>query len=95
MSRITEEKLKRSFENAIEEIKKLDYMSDTDKEFFYARYKQVTVGDNPEKESPSFFNFMGRAKWNAWNTCLGMSANQAATEYVKRASELVGRDLFA
>lgn len=94
MSRITDEKLRKQFENAIEEIKTLDYMSDDDKGFFYARYKQVTVGDNPEKESPSFFNFMGRAKWNAWNTCIGKTANEAATEYIQRASSLVGRDLF-
>jgi acyl-CoA-binding protein len=93
MSLITDEKLKAKFEFAIEEIKKLPRMEDEDKSYFYARYKQATVGDNPQKESPSFFDFVGKAKWNAWNTCLGMTPSQAASEYIRRASELVGRDL--
>jgi diazepam-binding inhibitor (GABA receptor modulating acyl-CoA-binding protein) len=93
MSLITDQKLQTRFNVAIEEIKKLDSMSNDDKGYFYARYKQATVGDNPQKESPSFFDFMGKAKWNAWNTCLGMSADQAAREYIEHASKLVGRGL--
>lgn len=94
MSLISDAKLKKQFEYAIEEIKKLNSISDDNKGYFYARFKQASVGDNPQKESPSFFDFVGKAKWNAWNTCIGMTANQAATEYIQRASELTGRDLF-
>jgi len=94
MSLITDQALRQVFDHAINELKKLDYMSDDDKGFFYARYKQATVGNNPQKESPSFFDFVGKAKWNAWNTCLGMSPDQAAREYIQQASKLLGRNLF-
>lgn len=93
MSLIADQKLQTQFNIAIEEIKKLDSMSNDDKGYFYARYKQATVGDNPQKESPSFFDFVGKAKWNAWNTCIGMSADQAAREYIAHASKLLGREL--
>ena len=33
--------------------------------YFYARYKQATVGPcNTDK--PGFFDFKGKEKWNAW-----------------------------
>ena len=40
--------------------------------FFYGRYKQSTIGPcNIDK--PSFFDFTGKQKWNAWKNIGDMS----------------------
>lgn len=46
-------------------------MSDEQKLTIYGLYKQATVGDcNTPK--PSMMDFVGKSKWNAWNTNKGM-----------------------
>ncbi|KAI9278483.1 acyl-CoA-binding protein [Phascolomyces articulosus] len=48
----------------------------------YSLFKQATVGDcNVSK--PSLFEFVGRAKWDAWNGLRGMSTDEAKQTYVE------------
>lgn len=47
----------------------------------YALYKQATAGDNTEKK-PSFSDIVARAKWDAWNTHKGVSADEAKQKYI-------------
>ncbi|KAG2226641.1 hypothetical protein INT45_005127, partial [Circinella minor] len=48
----------------------------------YSLFKQATVGDcNVSK--PSLFEFVGRAKWDAWNELRGMSMENAKQTYVE------------
>ncbi len=47
----------------------------------YALYKQGSVGDNAEKK-PGFGDMVGRAKWDAWNSLKGTSADAAKQQYV-------------
>ncbi|KAI7854738.1 ankyrin repeat-containing domain protein [Circinella umbellata] len=48
----------------------------------YGLFKQATVGDcNVSK--PSLFEFVGRAKWDAWNELRGMSMEKAKQIYVE------------
>ena len=56
------------FEYATNHVKTIvGVLSSEDLLFFYGRYKQSTVGPcNTEK--PSFFDFTGKQKWNAWKT---------------------------
>merc|ERR1719342_726014 len=55
--------------------------------FFYARYKQATVGpcDAPK---PSFYQMKEKSKWNAWNELGNKSRVEAQLEYIQRLSEL-------
>jgi acyl-CoA-binding protein len=48
---------------------------------FYGLYKQATTG--PCKEArPSVFNYINRAKWDAWDKCKSMSKEAAMTAYI-------------
>ncbi|KAF9243477.1 acyl CoA binding protein-domain-containing protein [Melanogaster broomeanus] len=55
---------------------------------YYAYYKQGTIGDvNTPK--PGMFDFVGKAKWDAWKGVEGTSKEGAQTKYV----ELLVKDL--
>ena len=47
----------------------------------YALFKQGSLGDNGEAK-PGFSDMVGRAKWEAWNTLKGTSAEDAMQQYV-------------
>lgn len=47
----------------------------------YGLYKQATSGDNSEKQ-PGFSDMVGRAKWDAWAACKGLSATDAMQQYI-------------
>jgi acyl-CoA-binding protein len=47
----------------------------------YALYKQATKGDISGKK-PGTFDFVGKAKWEAWGALKGVSAETAMTQYV-------------
>nr|XP_009858013.1 enoyl-CoA delta isomerase 2, mitochondrial isoform X1 [Ciona intestinalis]XP_026689625.1 enoyl-CoA delta isomerase 2, mitochondrial isoform X1 [Ciona intestinalis] len=53
----------------------------------YALFKQATIGANNTKR-PGTFNFVGQAKWNAWNDLGPMSKDEAKEEYVKIVKDL-------
>jgi len=57
--------------------------SQADQLYFYARYKQATIGDVNTKR-PGMMDFVGKAKWDAWNEIKGMSKNDAMEEYVDK-----------
>lgn len=51
--------------------------------FFYGRYKQSTIGPcNVDK--PSFFDFTGKEKWNAWKNMGDMTKECAKDEYIQK-----------
>jgi len=47
----------------------------------YGLYKQATAGDNAEKK-PGFSDMVGRAKWDAWNSCKGTPSDDAKQQYI-------------
>ncbi|KAG2146139.1 acyl-CoA-binding protein [Suillus bovinus] len=51
---------------------------------FYKFYKQATVGDADPAKQPSVFQFVERAKWNAWNGVKGMTKKEAEEKYVEQ-----------
>ncbi len=53
----------------------------------YALYKQSTEGDvNTEK--PAMFDFVGAAKYNAWDAVRGVSKEDAIQQYVDLVNSL-------
>ncbi|KAH8917331.1 ACBP-domain-containing protein [Atractiella rhizophila] len=48
---------------------------------FYGFYKQATEGD-VNTSRPGVLDFVGKAKWDAWNSHKGMSKEEAKAEYV-------------
>ncbi|KAM6342576.1 acyl-CoA-binding domain-containing protein 6 isoform 36-T49 [Alca torda] len=55
--------------------------------YLYARYKQVKFGTcNTPK--PSFFDFEGKQKWEAWKALGDISPHQAMQEYIATVKKL-------
>ncbi|XP_034522740.1 acyl-CoA-binding domain-containing protein 6 isoform X2 [Ailuropoda melanoleuca] len=55
--------------------------------YLYARYKQVKVG-NCNTPKPSFFDFEGKQKWEAWKALGDSSPSQAMQEYIAEVKKL-------
>ena len=53
----------------------------------YGLYKQASEGDVTGKR-PGMLDPRGRAKWDAWSSRKGMSADQARAEYVALVERL-------
>lgn len=74
--------LKKRFEQAVADSKSLPEKPDNQTLLqIYSLYKQATAGDVDGKR-PGFTDMVGRAKWDAWNTLKGKSADAAMQEYV-------------
>jgi diazepam-binding inhibitor (GABA receptor modulating acyl-CoA-binding protein) len=56
----------------------------------YALYKQATVG-NVNTSRPGPFDFVGRAKWDAWEKLKGTSTQEAMQMYIDLVEELKAR----
>lgn len=62
-------------------------LSDNDKLKFYGYYKQATIGP-VNTSQPSFYKFVERAKWNAWNEVKDISKDQAMQAYIDQMKEV-------
>jgi len=80
--------LQAQFEAAAEDVKKLSRRPDDDTLLeLYGWYKQATVGDVTGKR-PGFTDFAGRAKYDAWAECKGISKHEAMTAYIRLVESL-------
>ena len=55
----------------------------------YALYKQGSVGDL-RGDKPGFFDFVGVAKYEAWEKLQGMDPNEAQRQYIDLVGKLGG-----
>ena len=55
----------------------------------YALYKQGSVGD-VQGDKPGFFDFVGAAKYEAWERLEGMSQEDAREKYITLVGKLGG-----
>lgn len=75
-------KLKAAFEKAVAESKQLPEKPDNPTLLqIYALYKQATEGDVQGKR-PGFTDFVGRAKFDAWEGLKGTASEQAMQDYI-------------
>ena len=82
--------LKSKFEQATEDVKKLDERPDNDTLLkLYALFKQGSDGD-VSGPKPGFFDFVGTAKYEAWTKLKGMKADEAMQKYVDLVKKLRG-----
>ncbi|WP_421843236.1 acyl-CoA-binding protein [Marinobacter algicola] len=54
---------------------------------FYALYKQATEGDISGKR-PGMMDFVGRAKYDAWEKVKGTSSEEAMQKYIDKLESL-------
>ena len=82
--------LKQQFEKAATDVKSLKERPDNDTMLrLYALYKQGSEGD-VKGPKPGFFDFVGSAKYEAWEKLQGTSQDQAMGKYVELVKKLVG-----
>ena len=79
-----------NFERAAEAAKSLPERPD-DKTMLnlYALFKQGSLGD-VQGDKPGFFDFVGGAKYEAWEKLSGMSAEDAQRQYADLVRKLGG-----
>lgn len=82
--------LKQNFEQAAERIQQLDERPDNDTLLkLYALYKQGSEGD-VHGDRPGFFDFVGVAKYEAWEKLQGMDSKEAMQKYIDLVDSLTG-----
>lgn len=82
--------LKTKFEEAVNYIQTAegDFKPSNEMKLeFYALYKQATEGDVSGKR-PGMMDFVGRAKYDAWEKLKGMSSDDAMQQYIDKLESL-------
>lgn len=80
--------LKARFEQASVDVKALKQRpSDNDMLALYALYKQATEGD-VSGSKPGFFDFVARAKYEAWEALQGTTSEEAMQRYIDKVRSL-------
>ena len=81
--------LKTRFEQAQQDANSLPERPDNDTLLkLYALFKQATAGD-ATGEPPSSFDFIRRAKFDAWNEVRGTSAEDSMRQYIELIASLL------
>ncbi|KAI8062269.1 acyl-CoA-binding protein [Gongronella butleri] len=76
------------FESAYTYLNSHDIKVDNDTKLkFYAFYKQATAGDCATSK-PGLFDFVARAKWDAWQKLKGTSSSAAMDGYISLLESL-------
>ena len=82
--------LKAQFDKAAEDVNRLAERPDNDTMLrLYALYKQGSKGD-VSGPKPGFMDFVGSAKYEAWEKLQGTSSEQAMKKYVELVKRLLG-----
>jgi acyl-CoA-binding protein len=88
MSTSSNDKLIAKFNKAIELVKIVETVSNENKLYLYAHYKQANNGNN-NLPKPSIINIIDSAKWKAWNEISGMEKEEAMKLYINKVKELL------
>lgn len=83
--------LKEQFEQAVLTSKTLSQKPDNETLLtLYALYKQSTEGDITAEPPSNPFDFVAKAKFNAWEGLKGKPGNDAMQEYIDLVTKLKG-----
>ncbi len=83
--------LKEQFEQAVADSKLLATKPGNDILLkLYSLYKQATEGDAPGEGPSNPFDFIAKAKHNAWSELEGTSADSAMSQYISLVEQLKG-----
>lgn len=79
------------FQQAVADSKTLSSKPDNETRLkLYSRYKQATEGDAGDDAPTNMFDFVGKAKYEAWNELRGKSKEAAMDEYTQLVRQLKG-----
>jgi len=81
--------LTENFEAAVAASKQLSKRPDnTTLLQLYSLFKQASEGDAPAESNAGMFDFVARAKYNAWNELRGKTKDQAMEAYIQLFEEI-------
>jgi diazepam-binding inhibitor (GABA receptor modulator, acyl-CoA-binding protein) len=80
--------LNNAFEEAVVKAKQLPNQSNENLLKIYSLYKQATEGDVAGDRPSNPFDFVGNAKYNAWEQLKGLSKDDAKKQYIDLIAEL-------
>ncbi|WP_341836231.1 acyl-CoA-binding protein [Chitinophaga pollutisoli] len=81
--------LQQTFEAAVAASKTLDAKPDNDILLqLYSLYKQATEGDINVEPPANMFDFVGKAKYDAWNNLKGKTKDAAMQDYIDLVNQL-------
>ena len=81
--------LTENFEAAVAASKQLSKRPDNSTLLqLYSLFKQASAGDAPAESDAGMFDFVARAKYNAWNELRGKTKDQAMEAYIKLFEEI-------
>jgi diazepam-binding inhibitor (GABA receptor modulator, acyl-CoA-binding protein) len=84
--------LKDIFEVAVKESKELPSKPDNETLLnIYSLYKQATEGDINVEPPANMFDFVGKAKYDAWSKLKGVSNAEAMRQYINLITDLSGK----
>ena len=84
--------MEQEFQEAVKRVNSSTVkVSDQVKLSFYSLYKQATVG-KCNVPRPSFFDFVGKLKWDAWNKLGDMSKEDAMRKYIETTDANIPND---
>ncbi len=83
--------IKDQFEQAVTESKQLSQKPSNDILLqLYSLYKQATEGDVNTEAPANMFDFVNKAKHDAWSSLRGKSPDDAMQEYISLVNKLKG-----
>ena len=83
---------KELFEKAVADSKTLPAKPDNETLLrLYSLYKQATEGDINTDNPPGMFDFVAKAKYDAWLNLKGVTADAASQQYIDLVKELSGK----
>jgi len=83
--------IKEQFDKAVLESKSLAQKPDNETLLkLYSLFKQSTEGDVNTEPPTNMFDFVNKAKHDAWSSLKGKSAEQAMEEYISLVTKLKG-----
>tara|TARA_Y200000002_G_C22647817_1_gene649946 strand:+ start:454 stop:732 length:279 start_codon:yes stop_codon:yes gene_type:complete len=88
LDELSKEEIEKLFITQSENVKNAKSVSDEDKLYLYKYYKQATVG-NINIDQPGFFDFTGKAKYNAWKSVEDTSILISMKKYILKTYELL------
>lgn len=77
------------FEQSVAASKTLSQKPDNDTLLkLYSLYKQATAGDAPAEGGHNMFDFVGKAKYDAWKKLTGIAREEAMQQYIDLINKL-------
>lgn len=83
--------LEDDFNKCVNYIKKSEKMTidNNTKLFFYAHYKQATIGNCNIDRPNGLFNISNKLKYDAWKQLENMSSNEAKKKYIEKFKSII------